>query len=526
MAVVVFSFTFPVLAYYQAGFVPSAPALSTAFIAYYFYFKNVKHKDNVSFYLAIGLMLAAALYRSPFNIFLFAILLNELWNAFNSRKILWQRFSVMGIAYLLLFAFQVYKKYLKEEFGSMFLTELMPARSVDEFVNIIETVWLNWSMSYFTWAHYILLLLALVGLLYAVLVKKQKIDFDSGLPVQVFLCLGGAFLYFLLMARQFPDHDYYFIDTFYLGFILFFILGLQFITTNSRGIQLVFNSALFLLLVWASHSAAGIQRYRYTFNFWDFGEITHQNFVGSAEFLDSLGIGRDATVLVLDAYSTNAPLILMERRGYTVQHTLKENIQSGIKEGADYIVIQDELLPTGVILNYPELTQHLNKIDGNGRITVYTYSENEIDQTLEDLLWNDVSLTVDPLDFNSKDSTSLWSHTLPAAEDHKALLPGSELFGPIWEFNGDSDFKRLLLKANFLSKSIVSRFEAVLSIVQHDQVIFYRSFPIDFSEADTWEDFMCMFVLPGNLDGEVQLKCNLYNPNGAEVWMKDISITY
>ena len=44
--------------------------------------------------------------------------------------------------------------------------------------------------------------------------------------------------------------------------------------------------------------------------------------------LDSIGIPRNAKMLVLDAVAPNIPLIKMQRKGYVVVTTSKENLQS------------------------------------------------------------------------------------------------------------------------------------------------------------------------------------------------------
>ncbi len=47
---------------------------------------------------------------------------------------------------------------------------------------------------------------------------------------------------------------------------------------------------------------------------WDRTEITRLNFEGGEQLLNAAGVETDAKILVLDAYTTNVPLILLARK--------------------------------------------------------------------------------------------------------------------------------------------------------------------------------------------------------------------
>src|SRR5204863_9993773 len=114
-------------------------------------------------------------------------------------------------------------------------------------------------------------------------------------------------------------------------------------------------------------------------------EVTHQNFVGAESFLNASGIPQSAKMLVLDSYTTNAPLILMNRKGYTVIWTSKENVEASMKKDFDYVVVQNCYFVSGVIHFYPEIVSQLEKVADNGSISIYK-KKVDTNRSLETLL--------------------------------------------------------------------------------------------------------------------------------------------
>lgn len=527
--ITVFTFTLPVLVYYQAGFVPSAPALSTAFIAFYFYFRYQKHDRLSDFYLSLLFFTAAALYRSPYNIFLFATLLQQGLKALQHKKLFLKEAAGYAAAYGLIICWHFYKVYLNMEYGSMFLTTLMPAKDLGEFLSLLERIKQNWQWSYFTAYHYILLLLSTVALLIFLIRRKSYSRLRVVLSQQVILTLAGAGCYFLLMMRQFPDHDYYIIDSFYPGMVLLLLLGLTTIPLHKLWQKWVMGLLAVGLLSAAAYESKKIQQERYTFHFWDRGEITRQNFQDADLFLDSLGIPSSARILVLDAYSTNAPLILMNRRGYTVQNTTRENLQKSLENDFDYIVIQDVFLPSDVIRNYPALINHLKRIGGNGRISVFQYSPEPLQQELNDLLDIPESAKIFPLGFENDSIYNHWEFDIPVidtafAGEHAGFMKSENLFGPTFVLENQRP-RNVLFRAHFMHATPSVNFEVVVNISHKGEQLFYRSFPVHLQKQRQWQEYYCLFTLPADLPENIQLKCNLYNPGGAQVYMDDLSVT-
>ena len=106
---------------------------------------------------------------------------------------------------------------------------------------------------------------------------------------------------------------------------------------------------------------------------------TYLNFDGSAEFLDSLNIPRDAKILSLYAYPQNGPFIQMKRKGYTVMTDDEDLINAAFTWDFDYIVIENGQFAKHLETRR-EILSKLKKIGGNKHISVCTPTNNWIYQ--------------------------------------------------------------------------------------------------------------------------------------------------
>jgi hypothetical protein len=118
-------------------------------------------------------------------------------------------------------------------------------------------------------------------------------------------------------------------------------------------------------------STYAVQRHRYVSEPGDRGMTTLANFTGSAGLLESLKVPRSARVMVLDAYSFNLPLLLMQRRGWTVLTTNEENLQASFEQPADLVVTQNEFFRSDIVNNYPLLLERLDSVFSDGYLTFW-----------------------------------------------------------------------------------------------------------------------------------------------------------
>ena len=159
--VIVFATTSPVFVYYQGGFLPSIPSLSNAIIGIYYYYKFLnqdKDKDkDKHFWLSIIFMTIAVLSRTTFAIPLIAIFTVEILRIIRKDTKLKPKILPIILSILLIFLFRIYNYHLREKYGSIFLSHLMPAENIMQFKELLFQTFQNWFFQYLTWPHYLIL---------------------------------------------------------------------------------------------------------------------------------------------------------------------------------------------------------------------------------------------------------------------------------------------------------------------------------------------------------------------------------
>ena len=378
MIVVLAAFTFPIVVYYQAGFIPSATSLASIYIAYYFLIRNIERPSPKAFALAIGFFTLAALPRLSVNVVLFAVLLLSMYRWYLARKVVRYEAIIFAIAYSVVLAAFAYKTYLNAEYGSRFLTKLMPPGDASDLLYIIEESWRRWRLQLLSVYHWLLLAVAMLALLAAVR-KKALVQIDRQLITLATLITLGAGTFFLLLARQFVAHEYYFMDVLYPALVLFIMVGVSKIKIESYLDRMFWPALLLALIIGGTVESIAVQTEKYAVTQWDRGEVTRKNFTGSNELLDALKVPENALILVYEAYSTNAPLLLMDRKGYTCIDATEANIREMIAFDYDYVVIQDIYFMSDVVYNAPWLPSCLDRVGGNGKVSVYQRSEGGCD---------------------------------------------------------------------------------------------------------------------------------------------------
>jgi hypothetical protein len=529
----IFVFTCPVITYYQAGFVPSATAFSTAIIAYFYYFQYKKDKSIYNFYAAIALFSLSSMVRTPFNIFLFAVLLQQMLVYIHQSKIIKKEAFAFIFAYAAILAYNLYKIYLSKTYGSQFLSSLLPADNFENLKQIVISINEKWTFQYFTIYHYILIGISVLALIIHYILKKSFNQSTIEILIQAFLIITGSAIYFLLMSKQFVNHDYYFLDSFYLGFILIFIAGLKMLPFSNLFQKVTITILLFSLSIGGIFASMETQLIRYTTDILDRSELTRKNFQGAATFLDSLKIPRNAKILVIDAYSTNTPLLLMERKGFTVLHTNAEKIKTALNFDFDFVVMQDVFIPSDVVYHYPEILNTLKRIAGNGRISVFEKAKlnQQIDlyaflgikqeQIISEFYLSDNEWF---MDFSQNFSLVV---NQPESLSKKGYIDSSTDTGPMFELKLDKEksFNKLLFEANLFTLKEGPEIKITTSIHSENNQTYYWNFPLSIKATGEWTKYQCLFSIPETRNENEILKCYLWNPDKSECYYDNIKIT-
>lgn len=532
--VAVFVFTCPVIVYYQAGFIPSATSFSLTLIGYYFYFKHLKTNTYRSFYLAIGLFTLAALSRSPFNIFLFATLVQQTWDWMQQRKIDRRQMSVYAVAYTVIAVANLYKLWLAGQYGSQFLGELRPAPDLKTLLEITGSVIDRWTFQVFSKGHYLVLAIALF-LLCLRLVRKQSDKFQRQMVQQAVIALAGGIIYYILMARQFVDHEYYFMDSLYPGLILLLSVGMAGIPALPVFLRIPVWLTVTVGLIWGVADSRKVQEIKYSDKLSEQAETTRKNFIGSEALLDSLQIGRDARMLVVDAWSTNIPLILMRRMGYTLLSTRRDVLEKAMQWEWDYIVVQDMYFPSEVVTAYPEILGLLRRVGGNGRISVFSRNKIEQKMTLAESLGIEKTVDVVTFDFGTASNDSGWQHTRLddrrfASPPRSGLLLPEDEFGPTCTLPAATKgrpraFSKVLFEGSYYSEKPQKPFSAIVTLERGGNLDFYGGYAFPIQDSVRWRQFHALFYLPDSVVSNQTLKCYLWNPEKTRLYLDDFKIT-
>jgi len=248
------------------------------------------------------------------------------------------------------------------------------------------------------------------------------------------------------VLKQWEHHDYYLNDTFYLPTFLLVALSLSFISLS--GIEKWKKYALVLLIAlsgfYTTYYAINIKTKRAHMSMRSRTYTTYQNFEGTEAFLDSLGVSKDAKILVMDAYAPNLPFILMNRKGMAIISTTVRNLDEAMKWNFDLLALQDTFLLSDIYPNAPNIVNKFKKFASNGKVNFYTKQDNNT-ANLETFLGLDTTLRV----FHAKENferekdtsyVSEWEY-LRVVEDpynkenHIMYLKNGEEFGMKWEGN-------------------------------------------------------------------------------------------
>lgn len=531
--VVFFAFTCPVYVFYQAGFLPSITSFSNVLIGLYF-FSLYRRRLQIRFIICCTLFFtAAALSRTPFSIILFAALIQQVYLNILHYKLFSKEiiFYLLGIG-CVVFA-SVYKYYLNNHYGTLFLSEIMPIKNIAQLKEVIGYVYRNWLYQYFTFFHYIAMGAVIAISFFLIVTRHLWRSFLRNETYQfAIILLGSGIVYFLLMAWQFPDHDYYFIDTFLLPVIILFVVMIKHITFQSPIFNSMFTILVVLLSVGFVYQANAVQVERYSFHDWDKAEIGKRNFLDSKHFLDSLQISPNASIAVIDAYSVNGPLVLMRRKGYCVRSTNKEEIERVFAFNPDFVVLQDQFIMSDIMKNYPGIINKLNRVGSNGKISVYTINREGKENSLPQFLGiiKTTPLFSSNLNFDTLSTLALWNnidkricnseHSCWAYMD-STLEYGATLHFKAHSINSTSPL-HLFFKGSFFSQNTLKDAMIVTSIDLNNKNVYYQTIKLReyISTNDEWKTVQLSFSLPKFKTKEDELKCYLWNP-GKENFLYD-----
>nr|MBA3970597.1 hypothetical protein [Bacteroidota bacterium] len=276
---------------------------------------------------------------------------------------------------------------------------------------------------------------------------------------------------------------------------------------------------------------------RYKVQPWDRAEITRYNFTDSDKFLDSVGIPADAKMLVIESYSTNIPLYMMNRRGYTVYQTSRDNAEYALFHTKwDYVVIQDAFLFSDVLRYYPIVSAALEPIRGNGKITLYKKNKavksisvsRFLSKSPENMMYqNIINFDEDKPDSHFDGLSSV--QYSQALNSKIAVLDSTTEFGVAFHLSPNelpvkSDFK--IHASWMIHGNIGADIQAVVSIINNGKTVYYQSYKLNdyYSSKKTKQKAFFEFVVPAFKNPNDALSIYLWNPSHSSLKYADMQV--
>jgi hypothetical protein len=384
--VMLFGALSPIYVYYQGTLLPSIPSLSLTIAGVYQYFCFRATRDQRHLHMSFVFVGIALLSRTTFVIPFIVLLAMEFFSVLKDRKVEWKRYIIVGPIVVIFFLYRWHNNTLLHEYGSMFLHRLTPPESKHEVWFLFNYIWDHWRFAYFSSIHYWAVVVVIASIVISFFRKTLKRQSIGLLLSFTGIYLLGCFLFLAAMLKQFQDHDYYFIDTFFLPSILILIALLAHSPIAGNRLARIGSMIVFLLFVgFAFQKSLKSQRNRHEAGVDKRLQNTIENFTDADHYLDTLGVPSDATLLILDAVTPNTALTLMNRKGLVVVWVDKGILEHSFEWDFDYVVFQNEYFQDQIYRIYPEVLSRMKKLGSNGRITVCIPQEGNV-QTLNEFL--------------------------------------------------------------------------------------------------------------------------------------------
>lgn len=582
--VVIFGATSPVFVYYQAGFLPTIPSLANVIIGIYFYAKYRESLRSKYFITSIVFFTLATLSRLAFAIPFIAVLSLEILpyllhkmvpgaDPDSYRDLVGQPkpartqssttllrgqadtdgnirqgykskiVSIAGCMVLLTGSF-IYTSSLRDRYGSDFLNRPMPPENLSETWALIRSTFNHWGTDYFSTYHYgVLLLLILITLLMRI--RRRNIlapvtTMVKWMGALTMIMFTGCVLLSILMLRQFPAHDYYFLDTFFLPILLLImvVLSLWPNSPDSKTYQLISIASVSIICIPMVLIAGKSQTDRRNAPLWDRTSKAISNFEGSGSFLDSLGIDQDARILALDANVPNAPFLLMGRRGYPVMSTTRENMMNSLTWNFDYIAIQNDYFVSDIYSVYPEIINQIEKVADNRKISIFTLTEeSEGPRNLSEFWGLDTALPIfqEAMNYDSISDFSGWKNIETTTDTaysgfHSGVINPDKEYGLTFSSSGIEGLREdpciLYISAYFLANTLKDLMMVVDLSIDGEKT-YYRTVQVDdfIKPGRKWEYVDLLFQLPKADQGEAQLNIFLWNKGKNQLYLDDFTIS-
>jgi hypothetical protein len=342
-------------------------------------------------------------------------------------------------------------------------------------------------------------------------IKKNQTSNSSVSFLKLFLLIDfwGCVCFFFAMMQQFSNHDYYFIDTFYLPIFLLLIALFSRVQNAIQKIPMYIQiSTLIICVSLMMEESYATQIDKRITGQWDKTASLVYDYNKLDKKLDSIGISRSSKILVLDAVAPNIPFIQMKRKGFVVVTTSKDNLQNALHFPFNYIAIQDNWFMNDIYPNYPEIIDLLSKKTDLGPVSVYTLRETPIPTSLFDFLELNKNKSVIKEECTYENTLkSEWEHTEKSDSvvldgQFSGIVLAENEYGLTFRTKPSPLFtyidRTLFLSADVLKPELSPKCKIVVSIDAPGKNLFFQEIPLSMirSSKSSWKKTQALINIP------------------------------
>lgn len=387
VAIVAFAMMSPLYALYFTGCLPSVPSLALTMAGLWAYVKYWQEGRRMLWNLAITLLTLGAMTRTSQAIVPVAVCGYEMLRVIRRETTLPNKLPAVLLSGAAIGGYLLWNAHLRAEYGSLFLPHLMPLQGWGD----LTSIWKNYHYVYFSLPQLILMGALVAGACAALMANRRSTKSNDGRQLPLWLLLAiwlfGEGLFFIAMGGQFPMHEYYFLDSFYLPVVFGVMLTVKHIPLPRKTGWRIATLAALLAAAWPIYRAADNTLEERTKGY-DLAYLCYLNYLGSDQWLDEIGISRDARILSVASYPQNLPFILMGRKGYTAQwisddFDMTSMLTSALTFPFDYVVTEEWYLRNRFD-QYRVVYERLIPVAKHGSLWLCTAADTVVNSSPED----------------------------------------------------------------------------------------------------------------------------------------------
>lgn len=378
--------TAPSYAYYSASFLPTASALALSMGGLLFYVLHWRDDQKWILYVSILLLTLAMMVRTSFAVLWVAVACFQMLRVFRKEASLRSSWLPFVAGAVLFAAWWLWSQHLRQQYGSLFLSSLLPVHSKEDVLVILQNVHDRWRFHYFQRMQHWLYVSVAAGVLVAVFFKKKDINKTRNklsLWWLLLIWVFGEMLFVTAMLSQYMDHDYYFLDSLFLPIVMLLVGLLSLLPNPSPRWGKILSLAVVLSLIGLMTAEAFHMQEERRKQGIDVLQ-TAVRYKHANKMLEETGFGsKELRFMTLFSYPQNLPFAMMDREGYAVMWTNPELVAHALTFDYDYILVEDDVFRKE-FEEAPYILPYLRRLAGNGEISVCTLSDSVLHYTAED----------------------------------------------------------------------------------------------------------------------------------------------